>query len=636
MTFLRADVALAFLDVCIVGVAYVVALTLRFNGSVPPEYSSNARFFIPLVAALYLLSNYLFGLYGQMWRYASVQEARRVVLAGVVGGMAAAVAAIALQTPGGWILPRSAVFIGAILALAGLGAVRFQSRLFAFRRRSGERAPARTLIVGAGRAGSMIVRDLLANPGAGIEPVGFVDDDPRKQGRAINGVQVLGAPAEIPELAGRRRVAQVLLAIPSADAKLVRDVAELCEKAALPLRVLPRVEELIGGSPSVRDVRDLRIEDLLGRRKVRIDLEEVGGILAGRRILVTGAGGSIGSEIARQVVRFGPTSIMLLDHDETHLRDLLTDLEVVAGDPAPVVRPELADIRDGDRIFELLASYRPHVVFHAAAHKHVDFLEQNPREAVLTNVMGTASLVDAAESSGVERFVFISSDKAVRPTSVMGVTKWFGEQIVRAAPSRGCVFCAVRFGNVLGSRGSVIPRFLRQIERGGPVTITDPEMRRYFMSIEEAVQLVLQASAISSGGEVLTLEMGEPVNIAELARKLIRLSGRVPDQDISIVYVGARPGEKLVEDIVDPAEETLPSAHPDIVVSSPPVPNPRKIRVAIREMERLVASDGEGDIGGRLIAIARTAEPGTPASIATLPAGAPEMGSLTPASEGVS
>ncbi|MGQ0669880.1 MAG: polysaccharide biosynthesis protein [Actinomycetota bacterium] len=591
---LRRDVPLSLLDLAVVFPAYLGPLVLRFDGMVPTNYWRNFLPFVSVAAFLHFLSNYLFGLYGQMWRYASVQEARRVVLAGVSG--AALVIGAGTLWGGRRPLPLSVMILGSLLSLMAFGAIRFQNRLFAFRRRSVSISGRRTrvLIVGAGDAGAMILRDILGDRSLGLDPVGIVDDDTRKRGLSIHGLSVLGARAEIPPLVARMRVEQVLLAIPSATGDVVGDVAALCEEANVTLRVLPSVREIVGGRISARDIRDLRIEDLLGRQQVEIDLQAVAAILQGRRVLVTGAGGSIGSEIARQVASFEPDRLVLLDHDETHLHDAVAQLEHTQG-----VEVVLADIQEQDRIIHVFMEHRPEVVFHAAAHKHVPLLEMYPEEAVRTNVIGTANVADAALAAGVRRFVMISTDKAVRPVSVMGATKWFAEQIVRSTRKSG-VFCAVRFGNVLGSRGSVIPTFLRQIADGGPVTVTDPLMARYFMSIQEAVQLVLQAAALSRGGEVLTLEMGEPVNILDLARKLIRLSGRVPDVDVKIEIVGARAGEKLVEDLSDPDEESLSSGHPGIAVSRPDVPDRPALRRAIRELEALVSEGNRAALARRV------------------------------------
>jgi FlaA1/EpsC-like NDP-sugar epimerase len=590
----RRDVPLAILDLAIVFVAYLVPLVLRLEAAVPPRTWANFLRFIPVVGFLHLLTNFFFGLYGQMWRYASVQEARRVILAGILAGLAVVSATLLIggrDRP----LPLSVAIIGSALSLMGVGAIRFQSRLFGFRRRTLEAQPMRVLVVGAGDAGSMVLKDLLRNPSLALDPVGFVDDNPRKVGLSLHGVPVLGTGAAIPRLVERLRVDQVLLAIPSVKSEVVRHVASLCEEAGVTLRVLPSVRETVGGRITARDIRDLQIEDLLGRQQVQTDLEAVRGILNGRRVLVSGAGGSIGSEIVRQVITFEPSSLLLLDHDETHLHDLLTEIDGRSG-----AEMELADIRDQDRILSIFMNYRPEVVFHTAAHKHVDLLEGHPEEALRTNVIGTANVTDAAVATGVARFVLISTDKAVRPVSVMGASKWFAEQIVRCVPSGDCVFCAVRFGNVLGSRGSVIPTFFRQIAQGGPVTVTHPSMARYFMSVEEAVQLVLQAAALSKGGEVFTLDMGEPMNILELAKKVIRLSGLVPERDVKISFVGTRPGEKLVEDIIDPDEEPLPSGHPGILASRPPLPNPATLRRAIRELEALAAQGSHGELASRI------------------------------------
>jgi FlaA1/EpsC-like NDP-sugar epimerase len=587
---LRRDIPLAVLDAVVVITAYTLPLVFRMDGAIPARYWQGLRATLPILAALHLSANFLFGLYGQMWRYASVEEARRVVLAGATG--------FALVISGGlafgpYPLPRSVVVAGGVLSFVGFGALRFQTRLFAFHRRStkADGVPERVLVVGAGDAGAMVLRDLAHQSGAGLHAVGLVDDDPRKRGLAIADVRVMGNRRDIPRLVERLGATQVLLAVPSATSELVGEVAALCEEGDVRMRVLPSVREIIGGIVSARDIRDLSIEDLLGRRQVDMDLETVRGLLTGRRVLITGAGGSIGSEIARQVAGFEPAALDLLDNDETHLHD--TAATISAGFPTTQI---LADIRNRDRILEVFAKRLPEVVFHAAAHKHVPVLEAHPREAVYTNVLGTANVVEAAAAIGAERFVLISTDKAIRPMNVMGASKHLAEEIVRGFTPPGTVACAVRFGNVLGSRGSVIPTFLRQIQSGGPVTVTDPNMKRYFMSIPEAVQLVLQAAALSEGGDVLTLDMGEPVSIMDLARKVIRLSGRVPGRDIEIVVSGVRPGEKLVEDVRDEGEERLPSAHPEIFVTRPPRPDRAGLRRTLHLLESLCASRSDTEI----------------------------------------
>lgn len=582
---IRRDFPLALLDVATVFVAYLAALALRFDGAVPAGYWNSFWVFLPAVTALHILTNLLFGLYGQMWRYASVQEARRVVLAGLSSAGVALIIATWLGR-GIRLMPLTVILVGSVLSLGGFGAIRFQSRLFALRRHGAVEKRKRVLIVGAGDAGSTILKDFLRNPSFGMHPVGMVDDDVRKIGRSLHGVPVLGSLADLGAIVKTQEIEQVIFAIPSAPSSLLREVAALADQSEASIRVLPSVQETLGGKITARDVRDLKIEDLLGRQQVSTDLVSVARVLGGRRVLVTGAGGSIGSEIARQVLAFSPTQLVLLDHDESHLHNAMVELE-----NDETVELVLVDIRDRDRLFEIFSTYRPQVVFHAAAHKHVPLLENHPEEALHTNVIGTANVADVAVMSGVERFVLISTDKAIRPTSVMGASKWLAEQVVRSHPEAGCVFCAVRFGNVLGSRGSVVPTFFKQVARGGPVTVTDPMMTRYFMSVEEAVQLVLQAGALSNGDEVFTLDMGEPVKIIDLARKIIQLSGHIPGKDVEISIVGPRPGEKINEDIVNHDEESLPSGHPSIVVSRPPVTDRPAMGRALRVLEYL-ASEG--------------------------------------------
>lgn len=609
----RRDVPLILVDAAVVGLAYLVPLVLRFDGSIPGLYWRHFWTFLPLAVTVHVFFNYVFGLYGQMWRYASVQEARGVVLSGLTAGTV-------IVGIGAWLLtrlnylPLSVMGLGAVLSLLGFGIIRFQSRLFALRRSSvaGRR---RVLIVGGGVAGSALLKDILINPSLGLEAVGVVDDDARKIGRALHGVRVVGTPADIPALVGRLDADQVLLAIPSATSEVFKEIAAICEGAHVTLRVLPSVKEVVG-RVSARDIRDLRIEDLLGRNQVEMDTEAVAGMITGRRVLITGAGGSIGSEIALQVLGFSPSTLILLDHDETHLHDLQLSMEpeldgilVREGDTsvqmAPTVESVLADVRDQNRILSVFFRYRPEVVFHAAAHKHLPVLETYPEEAIRTNIIGTANVAEAAAASGVHMFVLISTDKAVNPISVMGASKWFAEQIVRSYGGKDTAFCAVRFGNVLGSRGSVIPTFFKQIAHGGPVTVTDPAMARYFMSVHEAVQLVLQAATQAGGGEVFTLDMGEPVQILDLARKLIRLSGLVPERDVRIEITGPRPGEKLIEEVVSLEEQPLQSAHPSIMVSRPPVPDQAILRRALWELEGLAAEGRSDELAGAIKEIAR-------------------------------
>jgi FlaA1/EpsC-like NDP-sugar epimerase len=611
----RRDAPLAVLDLGVAFAAYLFTLVLRFDGWVPTRYWSNFWRFVPVALAIHLLVNQLYDLYGPMWRYASVQEARRIAQAGGVGAAGVVLANLLVGWAAGGLraLPLSVVTFGALLNLLGTGAIRFQSRLFATRQQAGDAERHRVLIVGAGSAGSMMLKDLQHNRSLGLDPVGLVDDDRRKVGRRLHGVPVVGTRTAIPWLVDRLRADAVLLAIPSATDELVREVAALCEQAHATLKVLPSVHEIVGGKVTARDLRDVRIEDLLGRKQVETDLEAVAAMLHGRRVLVTGAGGSIGSEIARQVAGYRPAALVLLDHDETHLHDTVMSLDElraardrVEGGGDLQIQTVLADIRDRERVFGVFMRCRPEIVFHAAAHKHVPVLELHPEEALATNVIGTANLADAAVATGVGHFVLISTDKAINPASVMGASKWLAEQVVRSLQNGHSVLCAVRFGNVLGSRGSVIPTFFRQIANGGPVTVTDPNMTRYFMSVQEAVQLVLQAAALSTGGEVFTLDMGEPVRILDLAERLIRLTGRIPGRDVPIVIVGARPGEKTVEDIVAPDEEPVASGHPAIVVSRPPVPDRAAVHRAVAELEHLIPEGPPSELAARMRALAAT------------------------------
>ncbi|HET9443867.1 MAG TPA: nucleoside-diphosphate sugar epimerase/dehydratase [Acidimicrobiales bacterium] len=549
----RGDLALVAIDAVLVAVAYVSVLVLRFDGLVPARQWMALPRFLAVAVALHLLINAGWRLYGQMWRHASVAEARRVLAAGFsTTALLFAAALLWGRQP-----PVSVVILGGGTATMLAGAVRFQSRLFAFKRGIDRRIGVRVAVVGAGEAGAAIVREMLREQ-TGLHPVAVFDDDLRTRGRRLAGVPVVGGIDELGDAIGRLSIQHVLLAVPSADVALVRRVATQAEAAGVPVKVLPHVRDWLGGQASVRDVRDLRIEDLLGRRQVPIDLPAVEEVLADRRVLITGAGGSIGSEIARQVAACRPAVLLLLDNDETHLHDAAAELR------GPV-HQILADIRDEAAVNAVFSEFRPQIVFHAAAHKHVPMLERHPCEAVLTNVAGTANLVEAARRSGVERFVFISTDKAVQPSSVMGATKRLGEHIVIEGAPESSRYCAVRFGNVLGSRGSVIPTFARQIAAGGPVTVTDPRMTRFFMSVQEAVQLVLQAAAFSRGGEVFMLEMGEAVNILNLAERMIRLSGRNVGTDVAVRITGPRPGEKLVEELRGPGEDAHPTPHPSII-----------------------------------------------------------------------
>jgi FlaA1/EpsC-like NDP-sugar epimerase len=555
---MRIDLPFALLDAFFVSMAFGLILVLRFDGAVPEHFWRQFVTSLPMIVLITLAMNWLWGLYGQIWKHASVLEARRIILA----TLSTAMILTAIMVVGTRLIPLSVVGLGSLLYTLLAGATRFQSRLFALRREQSDQPGLRVVVLGAGESGASLVREMLRSPKAGLIPIAMLDDDPRTHGRHCLGIPVVGSITDLPRVAAGTLVHQAVLAVADPPVELVRRAADLAELAEVPLRVLRGVAELVQGHITLRDIRDLRIEDVLGREQVVTDLDAVRRLLTGRRVLVTGAGGSIGSEIARQVADADPAALLVLDHDETHLHELCAGLTGPVGEKRTVQL--LADIRDRDVILRLFERYRPEIVFHAAAHKHVPVLEQHPAEAVRTNVLGTANVVDAARTTGTRHLVFISTDKAVNPSCVMGASKRLGEQLVLARSPLDGRFCAVRFGNVLGSRGSVIPTFLRQINSGGPVTVTDPRMTRFFMSIREAVQLVLQAAAISEGRDVFVLEMGEQVRIIDLARRMIRLAGRRVGHDVEIEVTGVRPGEKLVEELHADDEALEATAHPAI------------------------------------------------------------------------
>ena len=550
---LRYDAGAAGLDALLIAGGYCVVMLVRTVGEASPTQWADVLRFLPLAVVVTLFVAWRWGLYGQIWRYAGIAEARRVLLAGITSAVLVTAVSLLVGRP----FPMSVSLFGSMAVTLLIGGVRFQSRLFSFNRRREDVHGLRVAVLGAGEAAAELVRHMRRDPKAGLVPVALFDDDPRSRGRSCAGVPVVGPFESLLELARTEELHQVILAIPTASNAEVRRAADLADRAGLPLRVLPPVQELVGGQVRTSSIRDLRIDDLLGRSPVPTDLASVRALLEGRRVLVTGAGGSIGSEIARQVAACDPASLLLLDHDETHLHDVMSSLT------SPAI-PLLTDIRHRDHVARVFADQRPDVVFHAAAHKHVPLLESHPCEAVKTNVQGTRNVLDAARAVGVERFIFVSTDKAVEPSSVMGATKRLGERLTLDAAEAGQRFSAVRFGNVLGSRGSVIPTFLRQIASGGPVTVTDARMTRYFMSIPEAVHLVLQAAALSEGGEIFMLEMGEPVRILDLAARMVRLSGFRPGADIEIRVTGIRPGEKLEEELRQTCERPEATSHPSV------------------------------------------------------------------------
>jgi FlaA1/EpsC-like NDP-sugar epimerase len=503
------------------------------------------------------------GLYRGFWRYASLRDLRQLLLAVAIAAVAAPVVQSLLAPTA--VLPRSTLILHPLLLLMFMGGGRFAYRLWRDSRDAHQvGAGEPVLVAGAGAAGARLVEQLHAS--ARWRAVAFVDDDPRKLGRVIHGVRVLGVTADAPELAQRLQVRTVVMALPGASHEVRRAVLDACRDAGLEVLTVPSVDEMLDGGPVDR-IRKVEIDDLLGRDPVTLDDAGVGALLTGKVVMVTGAGGSIGSELCRQIARFQPALLLLLDSSEYALYRLVEDLR--ARSSRLQWLSLVGDVRDRTRVAMLLAQYRPSVVFHAAAYKHVPMMEDlNAWEAVRNNALGTHVIATAAVEQGVETFVLVSTDKAVNPTNVMGASKRLAEIVCEALQSRGRTrFEIVRFGNVLGSTGSVIPKFQEQIARGGPVTITHPEIIRFFMSIPEAAQLVLQAGTMGQGGEIFVLDMGKPIRIVELARELIRLSG-LSESSIPIVFTGLRPGEKLYEELLADGETTLPTRHPKLRIAS--------------------------------------------------------------------
>jgi FlaA1/EpsC-like NDP-sugar epimerase len=593
---MRGDFLLIVLDLVIVVGAYLLLFAARFDFDVPSSFWDNFQVFLPVACVVSIGTNALLGCYGRTWRHASIDEALRLIAAGALSGVILLVAFV-------WgfeRVPLTVLLAGPILVTALFGLLRFQSRVFAFRRNAYKGGGIRVAVVGAGSAAAAALREMQQSPALGLVPVLVVDDDPALRWRAIQSVPILGTIDDLPRILEEHGINQILLAIPSAPRILVQRVADIAEAAGLPVRVLRHSSSWAHGMPRLRDMRELDIEDLIGREQVEIDLEPVRQLLQGRRVLVTGGGGWIGAEIARQVIDFAPARLVLLDHDETHLHDAQHSLSSHA-DIA------LGDIRDATVVDAIFEAERPEIVFHAAAHKHVPILESYACEAVRTNVFGTLNVVEASKRVGVDHLVCISTDKAATPTAVMGASKWLAEQIVLTR-SHDLDYCSVRFGNVLGSRGSVIPTFERQIAAGGPVTVTDTRMTRFFMSTDEAVRLVLHAAATATGPRLLALEMGQQVNIYQLAERMIRLCGLRPHEDISIEITGLRPGERLSEVVVGAAERRDDEQHGAAFVGIVPIRLDAEVLTeGLERLERQSVADDHAEARATLLALASPA-----------------------------
>lgn len=551
----------AVIDSVAVFLGFMVALSIRFEFSIPRENFNKLLLATPVLVCWFLAVNLLMEIYAGRYKYASFDEVLSLLSAATLatGGLALAV----LLIPGARsYVPISVAVMGGVLSLFAMAFARLEYRLLGeIRLQRKARGRKRVLLVGAGEAGEMIARDMMRHPEYDYFPAAFVDDDPAKKNLVLRGVPVLGTRKDIPRLVEELRIEEIFITIPSASGETIREILSFCEDTKAKVKILPGIFRTMAGEVGLASVREISMEDLLGREPVRTDLSSISSYIENRVVLVTGAGGSVGSELSRQLCSLRPRVLLLLDKDESGLFDLEEELSAL--DLPRVYRSLVADVRDEARVEALFKRYRPQVVFHSAAMKHVPLMEFHPSEAVKNNVLGTRVLADACLRHGTERFILISTDKAVQAVNVMGATKQVAEMLVKHYGKRdSTLFTAVRFGNVLGSRGSVIPVFKRQIERGGPVTITHPDMTRYFMTVHEAVQLVIQAGAFTRGGDIFILDMGKPVRIMDLAREMIRLSGK--EGQVRIIVTGLRPGEKLHEELTAPHEEMVITEHPMI------------------------------------------------------------------------
>ena len=578
---------LAIVDALLVAGSLVIALLLRFDMDVPGQYLSNLESLWLPVVIINLVIFLLFGLYRRLWRYASVDELMLIVLAISTGAAGSYFYSYYFEV----MLPRSVYIIYWFLLLLVLGGSRISLRILynLMRNFSNHSGAKNVLIVGAGDGGVIVAREFKKYQAKlGTRLVGFIDDDPNKQKQVIQGIPVLGTREKLQEIVEAKHVEEIVVAIPSASYRELRELVDICEGLPVKLKTVPGLFEILEGQVNITHLKEVEIEDLLRRPTVKVDIKEISGYLAGKVVMITGAGGSIGSELCRQVALLGPKELVLLDNDENGM--FYIDMELRKKHARLKVHTLLRDVQDRQSLEDVFSSYGPQFIFHAAAYKHVPLVEDNVAEAVQNNVQGSMNMVDLAKQYGAERFVLISTDKAVKPSSAMGATKRATEVYMQyqARQNGKCVFCAVRFGNVLGSRGSVVTLFREQIAAGGPVTVTHPEMTRYFMTIPEAVQLVIQAGSFGRGGEIFVLDMGEPVKIVDLARDMILLSGLQPERDIEIKFTGIRPGEKLYEELFNEKESFVKTKHERIFIAPQTLDGDEVFLEELRELEELL------------------------------------------------
>ncbi|MEN6318248.1 MAG: nucleoside-diphosphate sugar epimerase/dehydratase [Syntrophaceae bacterium] len=559
-----------FVDALLFTLAHVTAYWFRFEFSLTPDRLQQIWDLLIWLVPLKLVVFFAFGLYRGMWRYTSVRDFWLIMQATVVSSLLVTFIMLYLNRFQGY--SRAVFIIDGILTFLLVGGLRMAIRSY-FAIYAGSKNDSdslikfhfkKVLIIGAGDAGEKILREIIENYQLHYKVIGFVDDDPVKKGKSIHGVHVLGNVDDLEEILENEEVQEILVAVPSASGDQIRRIVEACQRCAVSYKIIPGIGDLIDGRVSVKALRDISYEDLLGRPPVHLDVTGIRNYLDGKTVLITGCGGSIGSELCRQVIKFQPRLVILLDASEENLFKI--QMELQNEKYFRHCETVLGHVQDRQLMEDIFKKYKPQVVFHAAAYKHVPMLEKNPWEAVYNNIIGSRMIMEMSLKHYVERFVLVSTDKAVRPTNVMGTSKRVTELIMQSLQGSSTKFMAVRFGNVVGSSGSVIPLFRRQIEQGGPVTVTHPEVNRYFMTIPEASQMILQAGAMGDGGEIFVLRMGTPVKIADMARDLIRLSGKEPDVDIKIIFTGLREGEKLYEELITVGEDILPTGHEKVMV----------------------------------------------------------------------
>jgi len=581
------SLTLVLIDMTIVVLIPMLALLIRFEGSVDRTYFDVLLRYMPVIVVIRLGTFHLFGLYHRMWRYASINELLAICCAVTVSSVIIFTSLYGM----GSTVPRSVELLSWFLNIGFIGGSRLLLRIVHSLREKRAKEYAKVLIIGAGDAGAMIARELNHRYSGTKKLIGFIDDDSYKNRQRLFGVQVLGNRQDIKRVVEEHNINEIIIAMPSAGGSIIREIIHECKQTKCALKTLPGIYELIDGAVTVQQLRYVEVEDLLRRDAVTLDIGQIAGYLKGKRVLVTGAGGSIGSELCRQIGKMSPSSLTLLGKGENSIYEIDRELREKYKDLS--IEPIIADARDKERIHLIFSQVKPQVVFHAAAHKHVPLMESQPIEAVRNNIFGTKTLAEAADRAGVEAFVMISTDKAVNPTSVMGATKRVAELVIQNMSNKsGTKFVVVRFGNVLGSRGSVIPLFKKQIAKGGPITITHPDMKRYFMTIPEASQLVLQAGALAKGGEVFVLDMGEPVKILDMAYDLIELTGLVPQKDIKIEFSGLRPGEKLFEELLTAEEGTTSTKHEKIFVANLKMMDEEKLQRGLLSLQAIQHTEG--------------------------------------------